>query len=96
VAIIGSAAFGKLWRFGEQSDIILSTQGGFSVVGSSERSISFCDDCHSEDIDVDGGVFVRGEITKNFESVAIGLQATHYLGDDGLKDNIGVTVKMAF
>jgi len=96
VGIVTSFAFGKMWGLGQQNDLILSAQGGFSVMMSSERSIAYCDDCHSEDIDIDGGAFIRGGIVKNFDSVAVGLRATHYFSDNGLKNNIGVTVGMAF
>jgi len=93
---VATAAFGRLWAVGQENDIIFSAQGGFSAVMSSERSISYCDDCHSEDIDIDGGAFVRGGIVKNFENVAVGLQATHYLSGDGLKNNLALTIRMAF
>jgi len=96
VAIITSVAFGKLWRIGQAQDIIFSAQAGYSAVVSSERSISYCSDCYSEDIDISGGAFVRGGIRKNYESVAVGLQATQYIGDKGLKNNIALTVHMAF
>jgi len=96
VGIMTSFAFGKMWRMGQDNKLVLSAQGGFSAMISSERSIANCDDCYSEDIDIGGGAFVRAGIVNNFERFALGFRVTQYLTGDDLKNNAGVTLSMAF
>ncbi len=93
---IFSIATGGYWRFGDKGSLSFLTQVGLSSVVASERSIAECSNCRSEDIDLDGGAFVKVAVAKKLESVNIGLQATQYVSGDGLKNSIGVTLSTTF
>jgi len=58
---LGYGLFGQLgYSFALKPDRTLSLDllGGYERIWS-ERSISFCDDCREEDIDIEGGAFAR-------------------------------------
>lgn len=95
-AVIFSVATGRYWQFGEKKDVRVAAQLGFSTVGASERSIANCSDCRSEDIDIDGGAFIKAGVTKDLGAVNIGLQATQYISGDGLKNSLGFTLSTKF
>jgi hypothetical protein len=89
-------ATGRQWRFGEQDNNRVLLQLGYDHIFGSERSISDCTNCYSEDIEVDGGVFVRAAITRNFGGFSGGLTAAQYLTGDELENQIGVTFGSRF
>ena len=91
-----SVATGYQWYLGEDNNTITRAQIGFTAVFASERSIVNCDDCFSEDIDVDGGAFIKGSIERNLGSVAVGLYLQQYLGGDGLSNSIGINISTGF
>lgn len=77
-----SAASGYQWVFGKENKAALQLQGGFSAMLSSERSISNCSDCRSEDIDIDGGAFVRAKLLGTGSTIKYGLVLTQYVNGD--------------
>jgi hypothetical protein len=91
-----SAATGYEFRFGENNASSVSLLGGFTAMVSSERSITDCTNCFSEDIDVDGGVFVAGTLSHDFESFGMGLHVRQYIGGDGLDSIIGLQIHSVF
>lgn len=82
--------------YGEESAFYTSLQGGFSVALASERSIGNCTNCYSEDIDIDGGLFVQGGIGFVADSFKIGLQVRQYLGGDGLGNIVGLQISSKY
>jgi len=79
--LIGIAT-GHMYFFGEKNDIAVIAQAGINSMVVSERSIALCDDCHSEDIDVDGGFFLKAGVVKDTGSFSLGFHATTYLSGD--------------
>ena len=79
--LIGIAT-GHMYFFGEKNDIAVIAQVGVNTMINSERSITLCDNCHSEDIDVDGGLFLKGGIVKDTGSFSLGFHATTYVSGD--------------
>lgn len=94
-AALFSVATGYRWKFGEKDAAAFDLQGGYSVVGFSERSISNCSDCYSEDIDLDGGAFIQASIRRNISSYSIGLFTKQYVSGD-LGGTIGIFVGSEF
>ena len=86
-------AVGPKWQF---NDTVLSVQGGYAHMISSERSISYCSNCYSEDIDIEGGVFGRVGVRQNAGPVAIGLHYTNYFGSDELENTISLSISTAY
>ena len=84
-------ATGPLGYFGENNDIAWYAQGGFNFMINSERSIGYCDNCDSEDIDIEGGLFVKVGIIKNLESFSIGLHAKQYV----ISESLGSTIYLS-
>ena len=79
--LIGIAT-GHMYFFGEKNDIAVIAQVGVNTMVSSERSIALCDNCHSEDIDVDGGLFLKAGVVKDTGSFSLGFHATTYVSGD--------------
>lgn len=90
--VLLSVATGYRWEFGEKNDVAATLQGGFGVMLASERSIENCSNCFSEDIDVDGGAFVKASLMKRTDSFDIGIFAQQYLGGDGITNAFGIAV----
>lgn len=90
-----SVATGYQWLYGKQQQIALRLQGGASVMAMSERSISGCSNCYSEDIDVDGGIFAKVTALHQGEHINIGAHLQQYAGD-GLGTVFGITVSTSF
>ena len=59
-AVTGYVATGYEWKFGADQDLTVLAQVGYTHLFSSERSIDYCRNCYSEDIDIDGGVYANG------------------------------------
>jgi hypothetical protein len=66
---------------------------GVSSLIASERSISNCSNCPSEDIDINGGIYARAGVGARFGNTwALGLDYKHYLsGDIDSSISLGVT-----
>lgn len=93
---IFSIAAGGYWKFDEGNGLLIIGQVGASTVAASERSIANCNNCRSEDIDIDGGLFLKGSIAKQFESMSIGLRVVQYVTGDGVKNSLGVVLSSNF
>lgn len=69
--------------------------GGYELVLQSERSISYCSDCYSEDIDVDSGLYITPRMKVIADNGFTFLLAYHhYLSGDaeqGLSVGLGYT-----
>lgn len=87
-------AFGPQWRFGQEQKTSVFLQAGLSTMFSSERSIDYCTDCYSEDIDIEGGVFARaGFMQKVGNTMALGLNFTQYLRSDDLENGFNIILR---
>lgn len=91
-----SVATGYQWYLGEDSKTVTRAQVGFTAVFASERSISNCSDCFSEDIDVDGGAFIKGSVERELGAFAVGVYFQQYLGGDGLSNSLGINISTGF
>lgn len=85
-------AIGKLFFFGESNDITVIGQVGINAMLYSERSIAFCDNCYSEDIDIDGGAFIKAGVVKDINQFSFGLHTKFYLSGDQLNSTFGISV----
>ncbi|WP_100658180.1 hypothetical protein [Alteromonas flava] len=94
--ILLSVATGYQWVFGERADVSFALQGGFSQMLYSERSIDYCSNCYSEDIDVDGGLFVQATLMKHNESIDVGLFLQQYVSGDGVDNALGAHLRFRF
>ncbi len=95
-ALLWSISFGPKFYLGAQQSTFAYIQGGYGLITSSERSISPCDDCPSQDIDIEGGLFASGGIKTNLDVISLGLDYKQYLNDDGLDDVFSLTIGTAF
>ena len=95
-AAMASVAVGYQWRFGEDQQTALRAQIGYAGVFSSERRITNCSDCFSEDIDVDGGGFISVNVEREMGAVSVGLYAQQFLGGDGVSSIFGIRISSGF
>ncbi len=94
--VLLGVATGRMYFFGDNQDVAVIGQVGMSFMAYSERSISYCDDCYSEDIDVDGGLFLKAGIVKDTGSFNIGLHAKTYLSGDSMGTTFGISVGSSY
>lgn len=90
--VLLSVATGYRWTFGEKNDVSATIQSGYGVMLASERTIENCSNCFSEDIDVDGGLFIKASLMKQNESFDIGIFAQQFVGGDGVTNAFGIAV----
>jgi hypothetical protein len=76
------AEYGPKLHFGVDKSNFFVAHGGVSVVLGSERSIGYCTDCYSEDIELDGGAYGLLGIGHSFSSVELSLQFQQYFTGD--------------
>lgn len=74
--------FGPRVPFGVDHTNYFIAHAGVSGVFSSERGISNCSNCYSEDIDVSGGLYGVIGVGHSFESFDLGLQFQQYFSGD--------------
>ena len=86
---------GPQWRFGADEQTVAYVQGGFNAMLSSERGISSCSNCLSEDIELKGGALVQAGVERNVGSFTLGVVARSHLSGD-LGSSFGVTVGTGF
>lgn len=87
-------ALGYTRFYGSTLPVYWSMHGGASYMLESERSISNCSNCHSEDIEVDGGVYGEASAGINlFRSVTLGVYYKSYFSGD-MEDAVGL--KLSF
>lgn len=94
--VLLSVATGYEWRFTESNDVSVLVQAGYSQMFASDRSIDNCEDCYSEDIDVDGGLFAAVSLMKSNENFDIGLYFQQYLTGDGLDNGLGLRFSLHY
>ncbi len=94
-AILIHLATGYRWTFGEAEQMDFITQGGYSFSAQSERSIDYCSDCFAEDIDLDGGAFIKARLGHNTESVRFGLLIQQFISGD-LGTVVGLEIGSSF
>lgn len=76
------AEYGPKIHFGESRRNFVDVRGGYSISLGGSRSISYCDGCDSEDIDIAGGAYGILGIGHSFSKVEIGLQYQQYFSGD--------------
>lgn len=89
------AEYGPKYRFGQDNMSFFSVRGGVSGILGSERSISNCSNCYSEDIEIDGGVYGVLGIGQTLGAVDISLQFQQYFSGD-LDNTLRLKISGAF
>ena len=94
-ALMLFAEYGPKYRFGQHNTGFLSVRAGVSAILGSERSISNCSNCYSEDIDIDGGVYGLLGIGQTLGRLDLSLQYQQYLSGD-LDNTVRLKLSSAF
>jgi len=89
------AEYGPKYRFGQDNMSFFSVRGGVSGMLYSERAISYCSGCYSEDIDIGGGVYGVLGIGQTLGSLDISLQFQQYFSGD-LDNSLRLKISSAF
>lgn len=89
------AEYGPKYRFGTDNMSFFVVRGGVSGILASERSISGCSNCYSEDIDIDGGVYGVLGLGHTLGNIDLGLQYQQYFGGD-LDNSLRLKISSAF
>lgn len=76
------AEYGPKYRFGQDNMSFFTVRGGVSGIFASERGISNCRNCYSEDIEIDGGVYGVLGIGQTLGRFDLGMQFQQYLSGD--------------
>ena len=87
--------FGPKISFGIDNNNYFVAHAGVSGVLSSERSISYCRNCYSEDIDVSGGFYGVLGVGHSFGSFDIGVQFQQYFTGD-IDNSLALRVSSSF
>lgn len=74
--------YGPKYKFGANDSSFFVVRGGLSGIFFSERSISSCSNCYSEDIDIDGGLYGVLGVGHKLGYFDIGLQFHQYFTGD--------------
>jgi hypothetical protein len=89
------AEYGPKYRFGRDNMTFVTIRGGISGILASERSISNCRNCYSEDIEIDGGVYGVIGIGQTLGRLDLGLQFQQYFSGD-LDNSLRLKLSGAF
>ncbi len=89
------AEYGPKYRVGADNLSFLVVRGGVSAIVASERSISDCRNCYSEDIDINGGVYGVLGVGRTLGSLDISLQYQQYFSGD-IDNSIRLKLSGAF
>ena len=89
------AEYGPKYRFGQDNMTFVTVRGGVSGMLYSERAISGCHNCYSEDIDIDGGVYGVLGIGQTLGRLDVGLQFQQYFSGD-LDNSVRLKISGAF
>ena len=89
------AEYGPKYRFGQDNMSFFTVRGGVSGMLYSERAISSCSNCYSEDIDIDGGVYGVLGVGQTLGSLDLSLQFQQYFSGD-LDNTIRLKLSGAF
>lgn len=74
--------YGPKYKFGANDQSFVVVRGGLSGIFMSERSISSCRNCYSEDIDIDGGLYGVLGIGHKLGYFDLGVQFHQYFTGD--------------
>jgi len=89
------AEFGPRVPFGKDDSNYFIAHAGVSGMLNSERGISYCEDCYSEDIDVTGGLYGVLGVGHSFGNFDLGLQFQQYFSGD-LDNSLRLRVSSSF
>lgn len=89
------AEYGPKYRFGQDNMSFVTVKGGVSGMLYSERAISGCSNCYSEDIDIDGGVYGVLGIGQTLGNLDLSLQFQQYFSGD-LDNSVRLKLSGAF
>jgi hypothetical protein len=88
---------GPRFPIGSSKASYFAVKGGISQMLMSERSISSCTNCYSEDIDIDGGPYVQGALSTGSDRVGFAFQYTQYFDEDnGIANSLGIAISGMF
>lgn len=94
-AMMAYVEAGPRYKFGVNGMNFLSIKGGISGIFSSQRGISYCSNCYSEDINVDGGFYGAIGVGHSFDSFDLSLNFHQYFTGD-LDNSIGIKLSSSF
>lgn len=94
-AIMIFAEYGPKYRFGQNNMSFFTVRGGVSGMLYSERAISSCSNCYSEDIDIEGGAYGVLGVGQTLGSLDLSVQFQQYLSGD-LDNTIRLKLSGAF
>ncbi|RYY73781.1 MAG: hypothetical protein EOO52_17400 [Gammaproteobacteria bacterium] len=94
-AAMGYVEFGPRIPFGMDRTNYFVAHAGLSGIFSSERGISNCSNCYSEDIDISGGLYGVLGVGHNFGSFNVGVQFQQYFSGD-VDNSLRVRVSSSF
>lgn len=81
-AFMAYAELGPEYHFGADGLSFFTVRGGYSGIFASERAIDNCDNCYSEDINIDGGLYGLVGIGRSVGPVDLSLQFQQYFNGD--------------
>jgi hypothetical protein len=87
--------FGPRIPFGADQSNYFVAHAGLSGILSSERSISNCSNCYSEDIDINGGFYGVLGVGHSFGNFDLGLQFQQYFSGD-IDNSLRVRLSSSF
>jgi len=94
-AVMVFADYGPKLRFGIDNRNFVMVRGGASRIFGSERSIGFCSNCYTEEIDVDGGAYGVLGLGRTLGNFDISLQFQQYFTGD-LDNTLRLKISGAF
>lgn len=94
-AIMVYAEAGPKYRFGVDGMNFVTVRGGFSSIFASSRSISYCDNCYSEDLDIEGGLYGSLGVGHSFNHFDLSLQFQQYFTGD-LDNSLRLKISTTF
>lgn len=89
------AEYGPKYRFGSDNMSFVTVRGGVSGILASERGISNCSNCYSEDIEINGGLYGVIGVGQTLGSLDLSLQFQQYLSGD-LDNSLRLKLSGAF
>lgn len=87
--------FGPHIPFGKDDSSYFVAHAGVSGMLNSERGISYCENCYSEDIKVDGGFYGVLGVGHSFGNFDLGLQFQQYFSGD-LDNSLRLRISSSF
>ena len=94
-AAMAYVEFGPRIPFGVDNTNYFVAHAGLSGVLNSERSISYCSNCFSEDIDISGGLYGVLGVGHSFGGFDLGLQFQQYFSGD-IDNSLRLRVSSSF